>query len=346
MWVYYSIATLLSLLTILQILIPRIKITIFAVAPLVLIIGTVIGTRHEIGADWAAYQNYFDIAREMRLADALRLSDPAYIFVGWIASKVSSEIYFANTLYAIVGLFGIVKLSRITPHPLILICTAWPYLIMVVMMGYARQGVAIGIVMWAITFADYRKVKSYIALILLAALFHKSAVVMLPFASFILFDSKKVSVFFALLILPLLAISFIDSGIDKLSGHYLEVERTSRGALLRALIVFLLCGAFLLWVDREPRAFWRPYAWVGVLMPLLVIVSPSSTLVDRFSLYFYPAALVAASSVRGIFHPPKAEQFINALIVLIFAAQMHFWLMTTNYIDSWAPYKTMLSDYF
>ncbi len=57
-----------------------------------------------------------------------------------------------------------------------------PYLVVVVAMGYSRQGVAIGLGFFALLALGERDTLKFVLFVALAAAFHKTAVVLVPIA--------------------------------------------------------------------------------------------------------------------------------------------------------------------
>ncbi len=58
-----------------------------------------------------------------------------------------------------------------------------PYLINIVAMGYTRQSVALGFAMIGLAALGEQRVRRFVLWVLVGALFHKSAVLLLPIAA-------------------------------------------------------------------------------------------------------------------------------------------------------------------
>ena len=73
--------------------------------------------------------------------------DPGYNALNWLFASQSWGIYGVNLVSAVIFSIGLVIFCRYQPRPWLALCLSIPYLVIVVAMGYSRQGVAIGLIM-------------------------------------------------------------------------------------------------------------------------------------------------------------------------------------------------------
>jgi len=144
-----------------------------------------IGFRYEVGGDWGAYLIHYDYMHGLSLQDALRKGDPGHQFLNWLMYRWDLGVYGTNVIYGTVFMLGLIKFSRQQTYPWLAMVAAVPYLVTVVSMGYSRQSVAIGLFLLAVTYLQKGKFKTYVALIITAALFHKTAILLLPLGIFL-----------------------------------------------------------------------------------------------------------------------------------------------------------------
>ena len=111
------------------------------------IIGTFltlfIGLRHEVGGDWFNYLPYLTRAEGLSLSNVMVWGDPGYNALNWLFASQSWGIYGVNLVSAVVSRLAWSFSAGIS------LALGWPfafpfYLVIVVAMGYSRQGVAIG----------------------------------------------------------------------------------------------------------------------------------------------------------------------------------------------------------
>ena len=94
-------------------------------------------------------------------------------------------MYGVNMACGIIFMTGLTVLCRQQTKPWLGLSVAFPYLIIVVAMGYTRQGVALGLFFLAIASIERGLFRRYIAFIAVAALFHKTAILMIAFGIFL-----------------------------------------------------------------------------------------------------------------------------------------------------------------
>jgi len=151
--------------------------------PLICLLFTIfICFRYQVGGDWGSYERQFLDAAKLTFNAALLGDDSGYVLLNWLVAKAGFDITAVNVVCAVVFTWGLVTLAREQPRPWLAITIAVPYLVTVVAMGYSRQAVAIGFVMLAFSGLGANSAIRFAIWITVAALFHKSAVVLIPIA--------------------------------------------------------------------------------------------------------------------------------------------------------------------
>jgi len=196
-----------------------------------------IGLRHEVGGDWYTYLRHYELLEHFSFSKNLLQWDAGYVILEYISKYLGFGIYGINTLCSIfftVGFIYFIKNFNISlPFALII---AFPYLITVAVMGYTRQGVALGLVM-AMYAALYNNKRLKTALLFLLSLsFHKSSLI-----TAILFSFKRKDQNNLLLLLVLITISsgilyLYKQQILFLVENYILNPMESKGALARVTI--------------------------------------------------------------------------------------------------------------
>jgi len=305
-----------------------------------------IGLRHEVGADWDGYLNIFENTKDESFLLVLLFKDPAYTLINWLGSFFRDGIYIVNLVCGILFTFGLMSFCRNQPRPWLTLTVALPYLVMVVAMGYTRQAVAIGLVMLAISRLQSRGLGHYVFLIILAALFHRSAIIALFFALFVRSNRSRVLVFVGIGLMLILLINFLlINQLDYFESNYLDVNLDSAGASLRLIMGFIPIVLFLLLqkkysLDSKTKNYWLSMAWTAFIFIPIFMFSPSSTAVDRVFLYWYPLQLYIFARLPdafGIVGQPNL--FWVVLIILYSISVMMVWLLFANFSSYWLPYR-------
>jgi hypothetical protein len=305
-----------------------------------------IGFRHEVGGDWETYLEMLHSYTDASInASEFSFQDPAFVLLNLVSVKTGLGIYLLNVLSALFFCSGLIVFCRAQPRPWLALLVAVPYLITVVAMGYTRQGVAIGIAMAAMTALAQGSVLRFVLWVALAATFHKSAIILLPMA--VLANSKHR--IFTLLWVGLTGIVLfalmVQEALSFLMGGYIEDAMQSSGAAIRVAMNALPAGLFLLFRKRfeltaEQHSFWTWMSLSALLLVGLLLVSPSSTAVDRIALYWIPLQLFVLSRIPNALGRVNGKNLLWVLCVVAYSAAVHFvWLFFADTAFAWLPYQ-------
>jgi len=326
------------------------KLTYFPWVAIGMFFILVIGFRENVGCDWCNYVGHYERTVGLSFSQAFEeIKDPAHTFFNWLSGKLDLGIYGVNTLYATIFVLGLMQFSRTQPYPWLAFSVAVPYMVVMVSMGYSRQGVALGLFMMAITYLEKGKFKSYIFWVFLAALFHKTALVLLPFGLFL----NKGNMWFRMLLM----IPVFYGGWDLLLAEkqedlwvtYVEQQMQSSGAQIR--VMMNLVPAILLLVYRKkwkanysdyPFWFWIAIASIGSFF----LVGFATTAVDRISLYFIPLQLVVYARLPLFLRSKMGIYFPKVMILLMYAFVLFVWLFFATHAHCWLPYENVLWSNF
>ncbi len=313
----------------------------FLVAGIVLI-ALMIGLRHEVGGDWFGYQRIFAFAGIAELQRVLALGDPGYQILNWVAQKVGAGIWLVNLICALIFSAGLLAFARIQPNPWLAVLVAVPYLVIVVAMGYTRQSVAIGIILAGLANMERGgSVARFALYVLAAALFHKTAVVVLPLIILSAERNRFATVMLGLAVTFLFYQFFLSSETDRLVRNYIGAEYASQGAGIRVAMNILPAALFLLqqrrfgFAERE-RKIWRNFSLAAFAFLILLFVLPSSTAVDRLALYATPLQIAVLSRVPIAYRSRGLGTF---LVVLYSFAVQFVWFNYAANADTWIPYR-------
>lgn len=311
-----------------------------------MLIVILVGLRFEVGADWATYIEIFDDARNLDWDELFGRGDPGYTFLNTLAHTVGLEVWSVNFVCALIFTFGLVKFARHQPNPWLAILVGVPYLIIVVAMGYSRQGVAIGLIMAAITEFERNRWIRFGLYILVAAAFHKTAIIILPLVAMTSTRHRAVIAAVIAVMGYLFYGWFLEAGVDKLVTNYLEAEYSSQGAAIRVAMNLVPAALILIYPKRfamseQQTRLWRNFAIAAFAMLALLIALPSSTAVDRIALYIIPLQLVVLSRVPDAFPSGDGGRNVQLMLaVILYSAVIQFvWLTFANHAEYWLPYQ-------
>jgi len=316
-----------------------------------------IGFRVEVGCDWPGYlQLYKNFFASGDFGDLLLKNDPwftlfnwdpGYVFLNWASAKLGFGIYGVNTICGLLIVLGLSAFCRKLPTPWLAWLIATPYFLTVVSMGYSRQAVAIGLFFWALSFAIEHRRGQFLLLVLAASLFHKSAIFLLvlgflPYPLRLTPALLIVAVCTALVAIPVVPFLF--------NSYIFSSPYNSDGAFIRSLmnaapaLIVLPPIAYLISAVRHPPVFY----WMAVASILSVlVVSFSTTVVDRAGLYLIPLQLYVLSVISSDRYSPNSylRIAISSLIVMVYATVSFVWLIHAEHNECWLPYNNLLILY-
>lgn len=310
---------------------------------LAVLFAVMIGLRHEVGADWFNYLRHFEMASSMTFTEALRRSDPGHYVLNWAVARIGGTIYWVNLLYGAVMMWGTVVFCRRQPWPWLALAVAVPYMLIVVGMGYSRQAMALGFALLGLVALGEHRIRAFVILIALGALFHKSAVLLLPFAALAASRNRLLTAGLVGVTSVVLYFVLVSEDADYMWTQYVELQRQSEGAKIRVLMNVIPAGLLLLLGKRlapnsQERVLW---SWVALMALLcLPLVFFATTAVDRVALYLIPIQLFVFSRLPRL---AGADIRLRTLLVLCvigyYAAVLFVWLNFASHSENWVPYQ-------
>lgn len=304
-----------------------------------------VGLRHQVGGDWLNYLPMIDTALQQSFAEAVAQNgDLAYSALTWMSAHAGAGIYGVNLMSALVFAFGLMVFCQNSPRPWLSLAVAVPYLVIVVAMGYTRQGVAIGLVMLGLVALDKGSMVKFVAWLVVAALFHKTALILIPMA---IFAGRKNWVALAGVALTAVLMFFLllAEYVDKLVAGYITDQYASSGAAIRIAMNAVPAAVFLVFRKRfdltdAQRIFWTWMSLGGLIFIGLLAVSPSSTAVDRVALYWIPLQLYVWSRWPAAMARTHNAQLPWVVGVLLYSLAVQFvWLFYADNNWAWIPYQ-------
>ncbi|QJC55784.1 hypothetical protein HC248_01067 [Polaromonas vacuolata] len=304
-----------------------------------------IGLRHEVGGDWLTYIEHISSANYQTLSVAVGQGDPAYSLLNWVAAKTGLGPYFVNTVCAAIFSWGLVVFCRAQPRPWLALVVAVPYLVTVVAMGYTRQGTAIGLAMLGLVALSERKLLRFAVFVVLAALFHKTAILLLPLAALAGTKHRGWTLVWVAIVSVVFYVLLLQESVAALNAGYITAQYQSQGAAIRVAMNAVPAVIFL-WLRRRfvmpqaDRSFWVWMSLGALGFVGWLAVSPSSTAVDRVALYWIPLQLFVFSRLPNALGKPNGRNGVLVRWVVFYSACVLFvWLVFAQTAFAWLPYQ-------
>jgi hypothetical protein len=309
-----------------------------------LVLTLLIGYRYEVGGDWGNYLRHLDEIDTLSFWEAVHRFDPAHGAMNWLSNDMGWGVYGVNLAYGAVFSLGLIAFCYRQPRPLLALAVAVPYLVVVVAMGYSRQGVAIGLGLFALlALAERNKVK-FVIIVAIAALFHKTAVVLIPIAALASTEHKAWTAVWVGATAVLTYYLYLEESTETLIQNYLEAQYASEGGAIRIAMNAVPAALFLAYrnrfcLDRAELALWTWMALIVLAFIPILVISPSSTAVDRVALYFIPIQIYVFSRLPNVIWRGKHRLEVQGLIILYYGLVLLVWLNYATHAQYWLPYR-------
>lgn len=346
MWPYY----LAFILAIVSYTVENIRITergathpnpLAATAPF-LIIALMIGFRFEVGTDWFHYEKTLLQAKTLPFDEFIERGDIGYQYLNWLVAELNLRSWAVNLVCGVLFSMGLLRFCGDQPEPRLALAAALPYLVLVVAMGYARQGVAIGLVMFGLVNLRRGELLKFAFWVGMAATFHKSAVMLFPLAALAL--NKRGWLNLPLVIaFGVFAYFFLLRGsVDYLVENYIVAQYDSQGTFIRLIMSALPAVIFIrnsrkIKLDSGEQKFWWLMSITTLFFVIGFFVIAGSTAIDRMALYFIPLQLFVYSRLEQLLDLPRTTAV--ALVYLYSFVVMTVWLFFATHSLYWLPYK-------
>ena len=324
--------------------------SLFLWIPTAILFILFMGFRDEVGGDWGNYLEKFDLeAYGMSYMEAFLHGDPAYWVTMVLAHSNNWGIYGVNLIGSIISMTGLIIFLRRMPNPWLSLTIAVAYTILVVMMGYVRQGIALGIVFWAIVALSDRKFLYFVILILFASAFHKTAIIMLGLGIFQQGKGKFIKALAAMVFAVGIGISLLSGSQERLAQVYIDSGMQSSGAYIR-IFMNLIPSLIFLWFRKtwqrqySDYTFWHMMALGSIVA--LFLVGFASTAVDRIALYFIPIQIVVFSRLPLLIQHIISPKTTTMLIIIYYGLVYFVWLNFAANAYAWLPYDNLILQFF
>jgi hypothetical protein len=304
-----------------------------------------IGLRTEVGGDWLTYYLYVENITDYDYVDFLNLKnhDFAYALINKISNSIGLGIYGVNTICGLIFTLTLVSFARFFRYPWIVILTAIPYLVIVVSMGYTRQSVAIGLLMYALVKLNEGSIRKFLLYLIIGALFHKTVLIFIVLPLIAPSNKNKIKYIGIMLTIAFLGAGILYEQYSWLMSNYVEIDYySSEGGLIRVLMnlpaVFLYLIFYKKWNSHYSDGWiWTIFSCLSLIF--VGLVSFASTAVDRMALYTIPLQLTVYGRLPELFYGKIKTQVVIAILIIYLFLIQYVWLNYAHHASMWVPYK-------
>ncbi len=301
-----------------------------------------IGFRFEVGGDWIQYEKFFYMAQNLSFLESLN-SNLVYVYINKLANYFGIQYYGVNFICASIFMFSLAFFLNDTKNRWLALAIAFPIIILILGMGYIRQGLAFSFSLFLIKSLEEKKLLNSLLFYSLSVLTHKSALFISSLLLFIfLWYHKKY--FFLLLTISIptfFALIFRDFYQHNIHNYIGDGQHMfSYGSLPRSFLILLVAILFLSFKNKFENLskyqifVFSSFSWIIIfLFPLSIV---TSIVADRLLLYLYSLKLVFISNANL---NDKTLKFFSFLIISGYLFYLILWISFGINAFSWLPYK-------
>ena len=182
-----------------------------------------------------------------------------------------------------------------------------------------RQSLAITICLWAVDFIKDRKPIKFILAVILASLFHKSAVIF--FVAYPLSSIKRYDwilfIYLVLTVVLIIGFSFFQNVFNELLGYTYNIEETGNGGIFMLLVLVLTAYSLYVTYDqKDGNKISKTLVHLSLLTSLFWILRLISRTAERVSFYFICGLYAYFSQAISVDSNDKYVKMFKWLLIL------------------------------
>ena len=299
----------------------------------------------EIGPDWFSYKELFQNQINFPFIHSITIGDPAYFGLTWIVRRFTDDILYVNIPMAFITMYFYYMFCKFQKYSAFSFFIGLPFLILFII-NFPRQAAAMTIIAYSMKYILVGSKKEYLLFILLATLFHKTAIVFLV----LLVDDLEKFKLRNILLLGIAMISFFLLFVSKyLSGYVLNFSTymQSSAAHLKGMIYLLPAATYLIFYKQikyemslEETFIIKRLAMIIIFSYFLIFLHPFLyNAMDRLFIYFFTIEVLIFENylIRSI----KGNQILMYMsMIIVYKFVLFFvWLFLGNKSTFFLPFK-------
>ena len=299
----------------------------------------------EIGPDWFSYKELFQNQINFPFIHSITIGDPAYFGLTWIVRRFTDDIFFVNFLMAFITMFFYYMFCKFQKYSTFSFFIGLPFLILFII-NFPRQAAAMTIIAYSMKHILCGNKREYLLFLLLAMLFHKTAIVFLV----LLIDNLEKFKLKNVLLLGLAITSFFVLFVSKfLSGYILNFSTLmqSNAAHIKGIIYLLPAVAYLIFykqisnvMSSEEIFIIKRLSMIIIFSYFLIFLHPFLyNAMDRLFIYFLPVEVLIFGNymIRAI----KGNQILLYMsMIIVYKFVLFFaWLFLGNKSSFFVPFE-------
>lgn len=301
------------------------------------------GTR--VGVDLDNYEEIFGFCHDKSFAELLTFErhEVGFKYYNKIISLIFNNYSFYLAITAIVSIAGVyyyIKTNSKNYIYSIFIFITFNYYAF--LFGLLRQAIAISILMFSIKYIKERKLIKFLLLVILASLFHKTALIFLPlyFISKLKINKKILIIWLVLILLLLVFGRYI---VDFIFAYIYQPSRLEEAQGQGISMLLLLTGISLFTFYKQKELLEQDkYNQIHInslfIATLIQCIAISFSLAHRTVMYYMISLMILIPNIIETYKDKEFKLCITSMMYI--ALTLYYFYMTANLIE-YRPYSTI-----
>lgn len=300
--------------------------------------------RYGFGNDYFSYETIFTNIKN----GGQQGYEVGYVYLNLLMPNFKVLVFALSGLYIVFLYFLLIRDNQKSFFLGLIVLLLNPYLFLL-HLSAIRQTIALIIFFFSTKYIINRKILPYCILILIAFLFHKSAILLLP-VYFIVTPRKysKITLVFIVLLVVVFSTSsyFIDILrflVIKINPRYSTYLNSGSSLSLRTMITtsYLLVLIFIFWDKFNGREL--IFAKLYLLFVLTTFMGFQVLMIGRYSLYFEIFAVILIPIMFSKFEDKKMAFFIIIPQIILYMIRYYNFFTSDVYGPYYNDYRTIFS---
>ena len=321
-----------------------------------LILFFVLGFRDLSGVDDHSYLSIFNQVREKGVIKYFLQStmEPGYLLLNWITGKISGDYRLTQIVCTFIPVFlfykSFARYRTVISIPLavLLLCSTLYFQMLAI--SLVRMFIGVSIVFYAIGYIWTLKPLKYMTAIIIATLFHYSAIIMLPFV-FLAYSKEYISLHWkkacviAVVLIPAVVLFVVRFWVPLMGARYAiyeEISEMSLGFSFANKVILFICA--VVFIKKIPQDFKNHYLLGAVLLFLTSSISLFSGGIIGRCIYYGNLGLLISFPLLYRHSTNQSLRFYVAVGVIVYAfwyAYATQWSNNIMHMDHLFPYRNM-----
>lgn len=339
--------TLAALATILKTRAAQRAALIVALVPIFLFVATREWTGCDFGGYLRRYLSYAMASPEVGPLQALAGPEGLFSLLNTTAASLGLGYVGVNALCAAIFFLGLSRFALAREAPLTLLALAFPILTVQLAMSGIRQACATALLMLAFNAFAERRRAAMLLLVMLASLFHQTALMFAPLAFAVGRTLSLPKLAAGIALAAPAAVWLASARLEVYQERYGGGEVEAFGAALRVALIALTALLFVANRRQFARLYPRDYPLMAIFavlgLALVPIALASSIAAHRIGYYVMPVHLLTLARLPRALTHGRPDALLEVMPLFVYGLYIVVWFAASRHAQyCYVPYDSYL----